>query len=164
MPGDRRNPTSALKTRLASPDNKDMDLTDTITDDNEDGSVDSLPLLPTLPPEPVLPTPQALDVNEFLATAIIAPPPPRPNPAADASYGVIPRKPRAGDPSPATLRAAEQRRQAKKRRRIKRIAMLVIAIAVCALAGPPVGRWIADGLDKAGSTETDPPPADDAAG
>jgi hypothetical protein len=89
-------------------------------------------------------------------------PPLRPNPAANATYGVMPAKPRAGEPSPATLRAAEIRRQAKKRRRIKRIAMLVAAIVVGALAGPPTARWISDNLDTAGSTETEsPPPAAD---
>ena len=41
----------------------------------------------------------------------------------------------------------------KKRRRIRRVAMLVIAIALAVVAGPPVASWIADELDKAGSTE-----------
>jgi hypothetical protein len=50
----------------------------------------------------------------------------------------------------------------KKRRRVRRIAMLVVAIVVGALAGPPTVRWIADGFDKAGSTVTEPTtPTDD---
>ena len=136
-----------------------MDLTDTITDNSENGAIGDVPMLPTLPPAPVLP---AASNTETPPEPMMSLPPLRPNPAANAAYGVMPAKPRAGEPSPATLRAAEIRRQAKKRRRIKRIAMLVAAIVIGALAGPPTARWVSDNLDKAGSTETEsPPPADD---
>jgi hypothetical protein len=151
MPGDRGNQDSALKTHPTGPDITNMDLTDTITD--------GVPTLPTLPTLPELPSTPTVDV------AVAAPmslPPLRPSPAANASYGIMPSKPRAGEPSPAALQAAEQRRRAKKRRRIRRIAMLVVAIAIAVLAGPPLARWIADNVDSAGSTETESPaPSDD---
>ncbi len=133
-----------------------MDLTDTITDDREDGAtsgVPTLPTLPTLPPAPVLPATPTADVAVATPMSL---PPLRANPAANASYGVMP-KPRAGEPSPAALQAAEQRRQVKKRRRIRRIAMLVVAIAIGVAAGPPLASWIADNLDSAGSTKTESP-------
>jgi hypothetical protein len=139
-----------------------MDLTDTITDDFENTAVDGPPLLPSLPPAPMLPPSSTPDI-EAPAEAWISLPVAGPKPAPDASYVVMPGKPRAGQPSPAALQAAEQRRQAKKRRRIRRIVLLLITIAVFALAGPPAVRWIADGLDKAGSTETEPPTIGDGA-
>lgn len=115
-------------------------------------------MLPSLP-VPVLPAITELD---YVAPPVMSLPPLRPNPAANAMYGVLPTKPRAGEPSPAIQRAAEQRRAMKKRRRVRRIALLVIAITVAALAGPPVVGWIVDGLDTAGSTKTElPTPADD---
>jgi len=127
-----------------------MDPTDTLTHDSDDGAG----AVPTLPPAPVLPTTPPADVAVATPMSL---PPLRLNPAANASYGVMPTKPRAGEPSPAALRAAEQRRQAKKRRRIRRIAMLVVTIAVGVVAGPPLATWIGDQVDSAGSTETETP-------
>lgn len=153
-----------------------MELTETLTDDREEAAVDGLPMLPmlpTLPPAPVLPpmspadvtfapTAGTADVTVSLPAAWISPSSPsRASLAANAPYGAMPGKPRAGQPSPATLQAAEQRRKVKKRRRIRRIAVLVIAIAVVALAGPPAASWIADSLDKAGSLETETPTTGD---
>jgi hypothetical protein len=137
-----------------------MDLTDTIASSGDGNAIDGAPMLPTLPAAPVLPQIIDLEVSPLPANLL---PPLRPNPAANASYGAMPTRPRAGEPSPATVQAAEQRRRMKKRRRIRRIATLVIAVALAVVAGPPVARWIADGLDKAGSTKTElPPPADTA--
>jgi hypothetical protein len=150
MPRNSRNPDGALKTRLTSPDTTIMDLTDTTTHDSDDGA--GVPTLPTLPPAPVLPSTPTADVAVATPMSL---PPLRPNPAANAAYGTMPTKPHAGEPSPAALRAAEQRRRVKKRRRIRRIVMLVVAIALAALAGPPLARWIADELDTAGSTTTE---------
>lgn len=135
-----------------------MDQTDTIASNGDGGAIQGAPLLPTLPAAPVLPPITDLELSPLPANLL---PPLRPNPAATASYGAIPTRPRAGEPSPATVQAAEQRRLMKKRRRIRRIAMLVIAIALAVVAGPPAARWIADGLDKAGSTKTEiSPPGD----
>ena len=100
--------------------------------------------------------PSNTDVHDF-APAAMSLPPLRPNPAANATYGVMPTKPKAGEPSPAALQAAEQRRVMKKRRRIRRVAMVVVAIALAVVAGPPVASWISDELDKSGSTETETP-------
>jgi hypothetical protein len=124
----------------------------------EDGAITGLPTLPPLPAAPALPAPSSTPPSSFgsEAAASMSLPPLRPNPAANASYGVLPVKPRAGEPSPAALRAAEQRRQMKKRRRIRRISMLIVALVLGVLAGPPTVRWIADGFAKAGSTETEP--------
>ena len=117
-----------------------MDLTDTIASNGDGGAIEGAPMLPTLPAAPVLPPITDLNVAPPPAMSL---PPLRPNPAANASYGVMPARPRAGEPSPATLQAAEQRRLMNKRRRIRRIAIHV--------------------LDKAGSTKTElSPPADDA--
>ncbi len=137
-----------------------MDLTDTIASNGDGNAIEGAPMLPSLPPAPVLPA--ITDLHDFTPPAMSLPPL-RPNPAANASYGVMPTKPTAGEPSPANLRAAEQRRQMKKRRRIRRVAMVVIAIALAVVAGPPVASWISDELNKTGSTETETPlPADDA--
>ncbi len=137
-----------------------MDLTDTIASNGDGGAIEGVPMLPSLPAAPVLPP--ITDLHDF-APPPMSLPPLRPNPAANATYGVMPSRPQAGEPSPAALRAAEKRRLMKKRRRIRRIALLVIAIAVAAVAGPPVARWIGDSLDKAGSTKTEiPTPADTA--
>jgi len=143
-----------------------MDPTELSANGSADGDLQGLPMLPTLPAAPVLPpsssTPQSSFDVEAAPSMSLAPL--RPNPAANASYGALPVKPRAGEPSPAALRAAEQRRVMKKRRRIRRIAMLAVAIVVGVLAGPPAVRWFADGFDKAGSTVTEPTtPADDPA-
>jgi hypothetical protein len=154
-----------------------MDLTDTLTDHSEDGAVDGQPMLPTLPLLPSLPvlppTSQAdrsaglraatpPDLTVSLPAARVSVSSQRTNLAANAPYGALPGKPRAGEPSPAAVHAAEQRRRTKTRRRFRRLALLVIAIAVIALAGPPAARWIADGFDKAGSIETESPvPGDD---
>ena len=154
-----------------------MDPTGTLTDDSEAAAVDGLASLPTLPPAPVLPprSPAVVAVDgtadgtaDITSEVTVSPAPARftpasgrPNYAANAPYGAMPGKPRAGQPSPATLQAAEQRRSTKKRRRIRRLAMLVIAIAVVALGGPPTARWIADGFDKAGSLEPESLPAGD---
>ena len=143
-----------------------MDLTGTLTDDSEAAAIDGLPLLPTLPPAPILP-PRSLgdvtgEVTVPLDPAWITPSPKRMNhAAANAAYGVMPGKPRAGEPTPAALQAAEQRRRTKKRRRIRRLVFLVIAVAVVALAGPPAVRWMADGFDKAGSIGPESQPSGD---
>jgi hypothetical protein len=137
-----------------------MDLTDTITNDSHKGATAGMPTLPALPTLPAASLPSTATADAAVVTPMSLPPL-GPNLAANASYGPMPSKPRAGEPSPAALRAAELRRQAKKRRRIRRIAMLVVAIAVGVLAGPPLVSWIADGFDTAGSTETESPaPAD----
>jgi hypothetical protein len=140
-----------------------MDPSEMSANGSADGDIKGLPMLPTLPDAPVLPTQSSTPPSSFdVEAASMSLPPLRPNPAANAAYGVLPAKPRAGEPSPAAIRAAEQRRVMKKRRRFRRIATLVAVIVVCALAGPPTVRWIADGFDKAGSTVTDPTtPADD---
>jgi hypothetical protein len=161
-----------------------MDPTGTLTDDSEAAAVDGLPLLPTLPPLPTLPLAPMLpsrspvevstvvtgyvtgevtpEARVSLGEAWVSPSSKRMNhPAANAPYGVLPSKPRAGEPSQAALLAAEQRRRTKKRRRTRRLVMLVIAIAVIALAGPPTARWIADGFAKAGSIEPESVPAGD---
>jgi hypothetical protein len=147
-----------------------MDLTGTLTDDSEVAAVDGLPLLPTLPPAPILPPRSLGDVAGDVTTEVpvpldsawITPSPKRMNhAAANAPYGVMPGKPRAGEPSPAALQAAEQRRRTKKRRRIRRLVLLVVAVAVVALAGPPAVRWMADGFDKAGSIGPESQPSGD---
>jgi hypothetical protein len=123
---------------------------------DEERATDGLPTLPA----PVLPSTPTADVAVATPMSL---PPLRPSPAANATYGVMPSKPRAGEPSPAALQAAEQRRRAKKRRRTRRIAMLVVAIAIGVAAGPPLARWITDNVGTAGSTNTESPaPAPDA--
>jgi hypothetical protein len=143
-----------------------MDTTEISANGSVDGAIKGLPMLPTLPAAPVLPPPSSTLPSGFSGEPApsMSLPPLRLNPAANASYGVLPVKPRAGEPSPAAIRAAEQRRLMKKRRRIRRVAMLVVALVIGALAGPPTVRWIADGFEKAGSTITEPTtPADDPA-
>jgi hypothetical protein len=147
-----------------------MDPPNMIVIESTNGAVEGLPMLPSLPASPVLPPPSSTLPSSTLPSSFVgaaAPsmslPPLRLNPAANATYGVLPVKPRAGEPSPAAIRAAEKRHLMKKRRRIRRIAMLVVALVVGALAGPPTVRWIADGLDKAGSVTEPTTPADDPA-
>ncbi|HEX4983901.1 MAG TPA: hypothetical protein VFV63_19500 [Ilumatobacteraceae bacterium] len=141
-----------------------MDPTDMSANGSEEGAITGLPTLPTLPATPTLPPPSSTAPASFGVeeASSMSLPPLRPNPAANASYGVLPVKPRAGEPSPATIRAAEQRRRMKKRRRIRRITMLIVVLVVGVFAGPPAVRWVADGFANAGSTETEPTtPADD---
>lgn len=63
--------------------------------------------------------------------------------------------PQASAPSEASRRAAEIRAAKKAKARKVKIAVAVGALVVAAVVGPPVGRWVVDAVNEAGSTTTD---------
>lgn len=123
------------------------------------------PVLPTLPtstptppssaptlPAPAFPAPNASEFSkavESLAAEVAEEPPP-PHPMAHLM-------PERVKPTEASLRAAELRAAKKKKARRIKIVTAVIVLAVGALAGPPLGRWLVDAINEAGSTEPDEP-------
>lgn len=67
--------------------------------------------------------------------------------------------PEKTQPSESSLRAAQLRAEKKSKARKKKLIGLVIFLAVAALVGPPLGRWLVDAINDAGKVQTDEPPA-----
>ncbi len=123
----------------------------------------SLPTLPTLPAPglptagaaPVLPAPNAavLAIPPSLVDAVIeGEPDPRKHPMAH----LMPEKMK---PTEASLRAAEARAAKKAKARKIKIVVWVCILAFSAVVGPPLGKWLVNAINEAGSTKPDEPPA-----
>ncbi len=114
--------------------------------------------LPTLPDAPavVVPSipanaaPNSASVDRQVDLA--------PTRKSKAGYGELPT---SDGPSEATLAARAKREAAKKRAKRNKFIAVVIVIAVAALAGPPLVGWVQEGLNDAGSTETDERPVEE---
>ena len=117
------------------------------------------PMMPSLPttstgmPSPTLPS---LEKQSLVDLAAVV--------AAEESDKVIERvhpmahlMPEKMKPTEASLRAAEQRAAKKKKARKIKIIVTVAVLAVIAIVGPPLGRWLVDAINEAGSTESDDP-------
>jgi hypothetical protein len=111
---------------------------------------------PTLPaPKPAAPTPA---IPAELVDAVVAG---EPEPRAHPMAHLMPEKTK---PSEASLRAAELRAAKKAKARKVKIIVSIVAIAVAALVGPPLVRWLVDAVNEAGSTkQEEPAPATDEA-
>jgi len=59
--------------------------------------------------------------------------------------------------SEASRRAAEQRAEKKAKARKIKIGVAIGSLVVVGVVGPPLGRWLADAVNEAGSTSTEEP-------
>jgi hypothetical protein len=118
---------------------------------------------PTLPTLPTLPAPA------MASTPSVSAPVPAPSvgttPGSQPTGGDTPRHPMAHlmpektAPSEASRRAAEQR--AAKKAKAKKIKLGAAAgmLVLAAVIGPPLGKWVSNALNEAGSTTEEPAPA-----
>jgi hypothetical protein len=116
------------------------------------------PMIPTLPTSTGMPAPSlpSLEKQSLVDLAAVV--------AAEETDKVVERRhpmahlmPEKMKPTEASLRAAEQRAAKKKKAKKIKIAVTVAVLAVVAIVGPPLGRWLVDAINEAGSTESDDP-------
>jgi hypothetical protein len=108
--------------------------------------------LPGLP-APTLPTPEKQSLVDLAATVGAE----EADKVVDRGHPMAHLMPEKMKPSEASLRAAEQRAAKKKKARRIKIGATVLFLAVAAVVGPPLGRWLIDAINEAGSTKTDEP-------
>jgi hypothetical protein len=129
------------------------------------GDVDSGPVLPVVSnvltdgSSPTLPTlPTAAQSAPVVVTA--------PDTAGAQSTlvdGDTPQHPMAHlmpakmKPTEASIRAAEARAVKKKKAKKIKIAVIAGGLVFTAVVGPPLGRWLVDAINEAGSTKPDTP-------
>lgn len=106
-----------------------------------------LPTLPSLPALPGVPAPAG--------TAPSAGPGEEPTP--ERRHPMAHLMPEKIKPSEASLRAAEAR--AVKKAKAKKIKLAVAAglLVLAVVVGPPLGRWLVDAINEAGSTKSEQP-------
>ena len=108
--------------------------------------------LPGLP-APTLPTPEKQSLVDLAASVGAE----ETDKVVDRGHPMAHLMPEKIKPSEASLRAAELRAAKKKKARKINIVATVVLLAVAAVVGPPLGRWLVDAINEAGSTKTDEP-------
>lgn len=120
----------------------------------------SAPLL--MAAEPTLPTPTlaspVLPGSVQMPDAMPAADGDEAEPAAPA-HPMAHLMPGKVQPSESSIRAAQLRAEKKAKARKKSILALVVLLAIGAVVGPPLARWLVAAINEAGSTKTDDTPA-----
>jgi hypothetical protein len=101
---------------------------------------------------PTLPTPASAtptDLDDDTTTQATSP-----EPAAGA-HPMAHLMPAKAVPTEASLRAAELRATKKAKAKKVKIAVAVGSLVVAGVVGPPLGKWLVDAINQAGSVSTD---------
>lgn len=117
---------------------------------------------PTLP-TPSLPTPTLPTVASAAPHAAAPAAPADANtpaaPAAEPRHPMAHLMPAKSQTSETSAWAAEIRAKQKAKARRTKIIVAVVFLALCAVVGPPLGKWLVNAINESGSTKSDEPAA-----